>query len=191
MSPDPLEVPDYVPPSLREPLAALATENGRKWLWWAIGALFALAFLAFLAVGANGPDDPSLVGIDAALRVTGADGSEHALCVLVADTEEERARGLMERTDLGEHDGMAFVHPEDTTSGFYMRNTPLPLTVAWFDAEGGFVSSADMAPCADVDGCPTYRPAGPYRLAVEVAQGRAAEHGIGPGSRAHLDGACA
>jgi uncharacterized membrane protein (UPF0127 family) len=186
VSPGPLELPDNVPPALREPLAALSTEHGRKWLWWALGILLALAILAFLAVGANGPDDPSFAG-GARLHVTAANTEEHELCVLVADTPEERARGLMEVTDLGHHDGMAFVFQEDTDAGFWMRNTPMPLTVAWFTADGTFVSSADMDPCSDTPGCHSYEPAGRYRLAVEVPRGELA---FGPGSNARLSGAC-
>jgi uncharacterized membrane protein (UPF0127 family) len=190
VNPGLLELPDSVPPALREPLATLATEHGRKWLWWTLGILLGLGVLAFLAVGANGPDDPSLAD-GARLHVTRATGEESSLCVLVADSPEERARGLMERTDLGGYDGMAFVFPDDTTTGFHMRNTPLPLTVSWFAADGAFVSSADMAPCADGADCPTYFAAARYRLAVEVPQDGASRLALGPGSTARLDGDCA
>lgn len=188
MTAGPLDLPDSVPPALREPLASLSTEQGRKWLWWVLAALLALAFLAFLAVGANGPDDPTLAQAGGNLRLVSASGAEELLCVLVADSDEERARGLMERTDLGHHDGMAFVFDDDSDSGFHMRNTPLPLTVAWFDADGDFVSSADMTPCGDKPDCHVYRPTGKYRLAVEVPQGEVA---FGPGSKARLSGTCA
>lgn len=188
MTAGPLDLPDYVPPRLRGPLAALSTEHGRRWLWWALGALLALAFLAFLAVGANGPEDPTLAQGRGNLRLVSAGGGEEWLCVLVADTAEERARGLMERTDLGGHDGMAFAFEQDTDTGFHMRNTPMPLTVAWFESDGDFVSAADMVPCDDRPGCPVYRPAGRYRLAVEVPRGEVA---FGPGRTAHLSGECA
>lgn len=197
----PLDIPDYVPAGLHEPLAALSTEDGRKWLWWALGVLLALAFLAFLAVGANGPEDPTLAAGTTTttttvptpkdnLHITAADGTVREFCVLVADSEAERALGLMARPDLGKHDGMAFVFEADTRSGFHMRNTPMPLTVAWFEADGDFVSAADMVPCRDAPGCPTYRPKGPYRLAVEIPRGKQAEFGIGPGAKARLDGEC-
>jgi uncharacterized membrane protein (UPF0127 family) len=188
VSPDPLELPDAVPSALRDPLARLGTEHGRKWLWWVVGILLALAFLAFLAVGANGPPDPTFAGGN--LRLVSAGGEESRLCVLVADTAEERARGLMEteRAELGRHHGMAFVFDEDTDSGFHMRNTPMPLTIGWFEADGDRVASADMAPCADVPQCPIYRPGRTYRLAVEVPQGEVA---FGPGSKAFLSGECA
>ncbi len=175
-------------------LAWLATETGRKAMWWTLGVLFALTLLAFLAVGANGPDDPSFEGEQsAALRVTAADGATQVHCVLLADEDHERAKGLMERTDLGEHAGMAFVYDTDTSNRFYMHNTPMPLTIAWFAADGSFVSSADMDPCLEgpASDCPRFSAATPYRLAVEVPKGRAPALGIGPGSKAAVAGACA
>jgi uncharacterized protein len=106
-----------------------------------------------------------------------------ARCALLADNDFERGRGLMERTDLAGHDGMIFRFQEDTTVAFYMRNTPMPLSIAWFDGDGGFVSSADMTPCPNREGCPLYPPAGPFRYALEVRRGGLAGLGVGPGSR--------
>lgn len=190
-----LDLPESVPPGLRRTLEFLATETGRRVLWWVLGALAVLTFFAFLAVGANGPADPTFeVGAGAegtALRIKATDGKEQEVCVLVADDVEERRRGLMEVTDLGEHAGMAFLFQEDAESGFWMRNTPMPLTVAYYDAANRFVSSADMEPCTDTPGCPGYKPARPYRTAVEVPRGKAPGLGIGPGSSIAVGGRCA
>ncbi|HVF75938.1 MAG TPA: DUF192 domain-containing protein [Acidimicrobiales bacterium] len=193
MTSSPVELPESLPPGLRRTLAWFSTETGRRALWWIIGVLLALTFLGFLAVGANGPADPTFAGEESvALRVTAADGREQVHCVLVADDAEERARGLMERTDLGPYAGMAFVYQSDVDHGFHMKNTPLPLTVAWYRADGSFVSSADMDPCPQaVVSCPPYKPAGAYRIAVEVPKGRAGALGIGPGSKAAVASACA
>lgn len=124
--------------------------------------------------------DPALpTGFDttAAVVVT-ADGDELARCLWVADTAEERRRGLMGVTSLGRPDGMVFVFDDDTTSGFWMRGTVLPLSIAYLDASGAVVSTADMAPCPDGADCPTYPPAGPYRYAVEVPQGDLGAFGL-------------
>lgn len=175
-------------------LTWLATETGRRALWWALGLLFGLTLLAFVAVGANKPKDPSLKDAEqAALRVTAADGTVKVHCVLVADEPDERARGLMERADLGGKAGMAFVFPADTDSAFYMANTPMPLTVVWYAADGSYVSAADMDPCLQgpPDACPRHRPAGRYRLAVEVPKGQAPAAGLVPGSKAAMAGRCA
>ncbi|MDQ4132945.1 MAG: DUF192 domain-containing protein [Actinomycetota bacterium] len=106
---------------------------------------------------------------------------------LLADTTEQHSRGLMNRTDLAGYDGMLFRFPSDTTGTFYMLNTPLPLSIAWFDADGRFVSATDMEPCLNRSDCPTYAASGPYRYALEVPQGDLAELGIGPGSRLELE----
>jgi uncharacterized membrane protein (UPF0127 family) len=137
------------------------------------------------------------VACDAANReqveatVERAAGERRALCVMVADTDQERERGLMGVTDLAGYDGMVFVWTEDSTSSFYMRNTPTPLSIGWFDAEGAFVSDADMDPCGDVEGCTLYSATGPYRFAVEVPQGELDRLGVGEGSRLALGGRCA
>src|SRR5690606_951725 len=93
-------------------------------------------------------------------------------------TSAQRGRGLMEVTDLQGYSVMIFVYPEDTQGAFYMRNTPTPLSIAWVAEDGSVVSTADMAPCEDREGCPTYPPAGPYRYAIEVFQGGLDELGI-------------
>lgn len=129
---------------------------------------------------------------ETAASITAADGTVTGCCLLVAASDEQRRRGLMEVTDLGGYGGMVFVWDRDVETGFWMRNTPTPLSIAWFDAAGEFVSAADMAPCpADADDCPLYLPDGPYRFAVEVFQGDLAALGVGPGSRLTLGGACA
>ena len=104
-------------------------------------------------------------------------------CAMLAATESQRGRGLMEQRDLGGYDGMLFEFPSDTTTGFWMRDTPLPLSIAWFAGDGSLVSTADMAPCADDADCPSYPPAGPYRWALEVPQGDLTRLGVRPGVR--------
>src|SRR5581483_9466003 len=93
----------------------------------------------------------------------------HEWCVLLAASEAQRERGLMEVADasLGGYDGMLVRFDADTNLRFYMRNTPMPLSIAFIAADGHGVSAADMAPCEDRDGCPLYAAAGPYRIAIE------------------------
>jgi uncharacterized membrane protein (UPF0127 family) len=111
--------------------------------------------------------------------------------VLLAATSEQRQRGLMEVTDLGGYAGMLFVWDADASSSFYMRNTPTPLSIGWFDADGELVSTADMDPCPDVDGCPTYPADGRYRFALEVPQGSLDAVGVVDGSTLAVGGPCA
>lgn len=122
------------------------------------------------------------------MLVTNADGSVCELCLWEATAREQRRRGLMGVTDLGPADGMVFVYDEPSSSPYTMRNTPLPLSIAWFDSTGAFVSTLDMEPCVDRAGreCPQYLAAAPYTAAVELPAGQVAALGIGPGSVVEL-----
>lgn len=125
------------------------------------------------------------------LSVTPPDGDAlFVWCVLVAETAQQRAVGLMDAPgpDLGGYDGMVFTWDEPVTGGFWMKDTEVPLSIAWIDADGGVVSSADMDPCpAGSTDCPSYRAAGPYRMALEAPQGRLDELGVELGARLQLD----
>lgn len=118
-------------------------------------------------------------------RVTSADGEVCEVCLWLADTSDERSRGLTGVTDLGDAEGMVFVWDAPAQSNFVMIGTPTPLSIAWFDGDGGFVSEADMEPCLDVDSseCERYPAAGSYTAAIEVFRGGLDELGIGPGAR--------
>jgi uncharacterized membrane protein (UPF0127 family) len=109
-------------------------------------------------------------------------------CALLADDEASRATGMMGQTDLRGYDAMVFRHPQDSTSAYYMFRTVVSLSIAWFDADGRFLSAADMAPCpaGDPANCPLYRASGAYRLALEVLAGGLARLGIGPGSQLEI-----
>jgi uncharacterized membrane protein (UPF0127 family) len=126
------------------------------------------------------------------LRITAADGSVHESCVLIAASEADRARGLMDVDSLGGYDGMIFRFGAPTSAQFYMFHTKLPLSVAFFDGSGAFVSSSDMAPCAAAASgdCPVYSATGRYVDALEVVQGGLAPLGIGPGARIRVGAQC-
>jgi uncharacterized membrane protein (UPF0127 family) len=121
-------------------------------------------------------------------RITETGGEVCEVCVWLADTPEERARGLMGVTDLGDGVGMVFSFDEPLVGSFYMFQTPTPLSIAWFGDDGGLVGSADMAPCLDTPAgeCPLYSPGVAYDLALEVFDGGLDDLGIGPGSRLEL-----
>ncbi|HEY8546973.1 MAG TPA: DUF192 domain-containing protein [Acidimicrobiales bacterium] len=128
---------------------------------------------------------------EVAIAVHNPDGSIKGWCVLLAETQEQRNQGLMEVTDLGGYEGMLFVWDEDSSSGFWMKDTPMPLSIAFVDAEGGIVSMTDMEPCVDQPSCPTYAAEGPYRFALEVPKGRLGALGIEVGSTIRVGGGCA
>ncbi len=102
--------------------------------------------------------------------ITDPDGDECEVCLWLADTPDERGRGLMGVTDLGDAVGMAFVFEAPTNGAFYMFQTPTPLSIAWFGVDGAWVASAEMEPCIDTPAneCPLYNPGAAYDLAIEV-----------------------
>ncbi len=93
------------------------------------------------------------------------------MTVAVADTDERRSQGLMGVTDLGGLDGMVFVLPEPSVSGFWMKNTLIALDIAFFATDGSLLGVEAMEPCMS-DPCPTYGVEQPWQWAIEVPAGR-------------------
>jgi len=109
---------------------------------------------------------PQLEGWETATVTIG----EATMLVAVADEPTERRRGLMFVEDLEDLDGMLFSFGEETSRGFWMKNTLLPLDIAFFDADGALVDVLTMDPCEEVS-CPSYVPSGAYWTAVEAPAG--------------------
>ena len=109
-----------------------------------------------------------------------AGGEEVVVRVEVADTDEERQVGLMNRESLPDQSGMIFLFDEDVSGGFWMKNTLIPLSIAFADANGTIVRILDMEPC-EADPCPTYEPGVFYRSALEVNQGAFEDWGVAQG----------
>lgn len=129
---------------------------------------------------------------EAALAVTKADGSTKKYCVAVAATAEQQAKGMMERTDFGGYDGMAFPFEADSKAAFYMANVKIPLQIGFFDGSGKFVSSQEMPLCTvQAKDCPRYNATAPFRYALEVNSSGLNGLGAGTGSSISLGGACA
>lgn len=111
-------------------------------------------------------DTGDIVGFDVR-EVTVAD---ETLLLAVADTAVQRGLGLMFVEDFGDLDGMVFVFDRDVTNRFWMKDTLVPLDIAFFSAEGTLVDLFEMVPC-ETDPCPRYQPAGIYRYAIERPSG--------------------
>lgn len=95
---------------------------------------------------------------------------EEILLVAVADDPDERAQGLMGVEDFGDLDGMLFVFPEESFAGFGMKDTLVPLDIAFFDQEGILVDALTMEPC-ETDPCPVYLASGSFAWALETPAG--------------------
>lgn len=166
--------------------------EGRRWLpWLLVAVVAAVAIAAGVIAGGGGAGSPSrgaFPGFDnAGYQVQHGGRTVKTGCALLATTDAQQTRGLMNVRDLKGYDGMIFQFPSDTSVGFYMKDTPMPLSIAWFDATGGFVSGADMAPN---NATRDYYAASPYRYAFEVPQGKLGPAGIGAGSTLVVGGPC-
>ncbi|HEQ71139.1 MAG TPA: DUF192 domain-containing protein [Spirochaetia bacterium] len=97
----------------------------------------------------------------------------------VARTSSERATGLMYRKQLGEKEGMLFVYEREQRLAFYMRNTYVPLSIAFIAADGTIRQIEDMEPLDESTVESHYS----VRYALEVNQGAFARWGVTPGDR--------
>jgi uncharacterized protein len=118
------------------------------------------------------------------VTIHASSGKEVRVRVEIADDVLEQARGLMYRTALAENRGMLFVYPDEEKRSYWMRNTLIPLSIAFMDSEGRIVDIKDMKPLDDDP--PHYVSAEPARYALEVNKGFFEERGVEVGDRAHL-----
>lgn len=140
---------------------------------------FFRTFLVFLAMLAYSCGDDSSATLTPTRTVTvEGDGHSERLQVELATTEKEREQGLMFRQSLDEDRGMLFLFPSDVTVGFWMKNTYVPLTIAYLAADGTVLDLRDGKPLDEA----VLTPSRPYRMVLEVNQGWFARHGLGPGA---------
>lgn len=116
-----------------------------------------------------------------AATATKHDGTVCDLCLWVAANGDQRQLGLMYVTDLGGPDGMVFRYDSPTTGAFWMKNTVMPLSIAFYDRSGAFLDAFDMVPCT-ADPCATYQTPPDFVDAIEVPQGMLDRLGLVPGS---------
>ncbi len=107
----------------------------------------------------------------------------HKVKAEVAVSAAEQSRGLMYRRELGRDAGMLFVYEDARTLSFWMKNTFVPLSIAWIDADGVIVGIDDMHPQTRT----AHRSPKPAMYALEVNQGWFEEHGIEAGAKAEFD----
>jgi uncharacterized membrane protein (UPF0127 family) len=135
--------------------------------------LFTAALLALAA--APSPAAPS----PAALPTVTLSLGGHKVVAEVAATQEQRATGLMNRFSLQPDRGMLFVFERSEPLAFWMKNTYIPLSIAFIDERGRVINIDDMAPQTES----SHWSSAPARYALEMRKGWFAEHGIKPGDR--------
>ena len=144
----------------------------------------ALSLVLVLALSAchrttSTPVSPASPGPTQALDITTANGPVH-LIVELAITPEQQQQGLMGRTAIPPDAGMTFLFDEPTSVRFWMKDTLIPLSIAFWDESGTIVDLEEMTPCTQ-DPCPTYGPSVPYRGAVEANAGFFTDHHVAVG----------
>lgn len=142
---------------------------------WGIAGFIVLS----VACGGVAPGDPARP--TSVVRFEGGT----SLRVAVADTPETRRRGLMGVEQLPADQGMAFLFDGSVDSTFWMKDTLVPLSIAFVDADGTITTIRDMEPCVE-DPCPRYGADGPFTLAIEANRGWFEEHGVGVGDVVEL-----
>jgi uncharacterized membrane protein (UPF0127 family) len=100
----------------------------------------------------------------------------------IANRPELWSFGLMFREDIPWEYGMLFIFPNEESGGFWMKNTYIPLDIAFIDSDKTIFSIQRMLPCSD-DNCPIYYSPKPYRYALEVKAGFFERFGFKEGSK--------
>ena len=108
----------------------------------------------------------------------------HIIKAEFASKEAERQQGLMFRKKMGNNEGMVFLFDAPGNVCMWMKNTLIPLSIAYIDSDGRIVDLQDMKPLDDDP--PHYVSAEPAQYALEVNQGFFEEHGVKVGDRADL-----
>jgi len=166
----------------------------------AAGGSIGRAAVFLLLLAACGPQEPAaradddfmpLIRFRSAPAAIITDNDTVRVTVDVAERDDQRSYGLMERTELAEDHGMIFLYTEEqpADAGFWMYRTRIPLDIAFYHHNGHIVRILTMEPCPDVDprGCRTYPPGLPYLGALEMNRGFFARHGITEGDRIVLE----
>jgi len=116
------------------------------------------------------------------LNIINSSGERVEVEVELADDDIERQRGLMERTELAENAGMLFIFEDEQPRSFWVKDTLIPLSIAYIASDGHIVDIQDMQPLDET----SYPSAEPARYVLEVNQGFLRERGIQVGDRLDL-----
>ncbi len=131
------------------------------------------ACLAFASL-AQGQEAPQ-----ARLPTTRLSAGMHVIDTELAISPAQQQTGMMFRTEMGANEGMLFVNDDVAVRCFWMRNTLIPLSIAFVADDGTIVNIADMQPRSEASHCSTK----PVRYALEMRQGWFAKRGIKAGAR--------
>jgi uncharacterized membrane protein (UPF0127 family) len=137
----------------------------------ALSSLYVALLLTGIAAAQTGPQPP--------LPTTKLTAGMHVITAELATTPQKRTIGMMFRERVAPNHGMLFVFESRGQQCFWMRNTPLPLSIAFIDDDGTILQITDMAPQSDALHCSQR----PVRFALEMEQGWFARKGAQVGSK--------
>ena len=121
---------------------------------------------------------PPQSGLPSVAVTVTRNGKTETLAVDVASTGAQRTVGLMSRPRMPESGGMLFLFPNPSSAGFWMRNTLIPLSIAYLAADGTVLAIRDGVPCD----LAILSPGLAYQNVLEVNQGWFQRHGMVVGS---------
>ncbi len=139
-----------------------------------LAVLALVGFVGLVSLGAQAQSGPQ-----PKLPTTPLTIGIHVVQAELAMTPEQQATGMMFRTRMGTNEGMLFVNDDVGVRCFWMRNTLVPLTIAFIADDGTIVNTADMEPRSEKSHCS----AQPVRFALEMNLGWFAKRGIKPGAK--------
>jgi len=116
---------------------------------------------------------------DAGLRTAQIRVGPHPMKVEIVETDPQREKGLMFRERLGRDEGMLFIYEEAVYQAMWMKNTLIPLSVAFLDRDGVILNIEDMEP-QTLD---SHMSAGPASYSIEANKGWFAQKKVKPGDR--------
>ena len=148
-----------------------------------MGAMRTFRFLVLLLAIACASGNPATSGSCPQDRANVSFSKDAQLRVQVAADDASRQRGLMGVTDLPENHGMAFTWTSPTDTTFWMKDTLIPLSIAFVDQEGKVITISEMTTCT-ADPCTTYAADGPYTMAIEANANWFEDHGVAVGDQA-------
>ena len=138
----------------------------------------------------NRPEVPENRSGEDKVNVTFQTGSPRSWAVLeVANNETEKEEGLMNRTELGKHEGMLFNYSRENIRGFWMKNTLIPLDMIFIDSDKEVINveTAYPEPNTSEENLEIYRSAKPAQYVIEVNAGFAENHSIKKGTKVHWE----
>ncbi len=146
----------------------MSDDKPNTWLQHGVAAL--LGLLVTVSVMAQDSSQPRLPTIELTAGM-------YIIQAEVAQTAREQTIGLMHRQKMGVNEGMLFIYDSIQVRCFWMRNTLLPLTIAFIADDGSIVNIKDMQPKTENSHCS----ARPVRYALEMNQGWFDQRGLKPG----------